>query len=119
MRAEPPLGQRGPGGASAGLYRGVAWPEPAGPDMTLIPGAGEIFELAFHSFDGPVAALSVEAIPGGPLDTLSGLSYDADPGAFEAALLALLGTFAPAVFERIDRSAFGLRRPLDLLCRAG
>jgi 2-polyprenyl-6-methoxyphenol hydroxylase-like FAD-dependent oxidoreductase len=100
---------------AAGLYRGVAWPEPAGPDMTLVPGAGEIFELAFNSFDGPVAALSVEAIPGGPLDTLSGLSYDADPGAFEAALLALLEEFAPVVFERIDHSAFGLTRPLDLL----
>ncbi|MCA1845006.1 MAG: monooxygenase [Actinobacteria bacterium] len=100
---------------AAGLYRGAAWPEPAGPDMTLVPGVGEIFELAFHSFDGPVVALSVEAIPGGPLDVLSGLSYDADPGAFEAALLGLLAKFAPVVFERVDRAAFGLTRPLDLL----
>jgi 2-polyprenyl-6-methoxyphenol hydroxylase-like FAD-dependent oxidoreductase len=100
---------------AAGLYRGIAPPEPAGPDMTLVPGGGEVFELAFHSFDGPVAALSVEAIPGGPLDALSGRSYDADPRAFEAALLGLLETYAPVVFERVDHAAFGLARPLDLL----
>jgi|SRR5581483_3882476 len=100
---------------TAGLYRGIAGPEPAGPDITLVPGVGEIFLLRFHSFDGPAVALSVEAVPGGPLDRLSDLAYEADPAAFESALLALLERFAPALARRVDRAAFGLTRPLDLL----
>jgi 2-polyprenyl-6-methoxyphenol hydroxylase-like FAD-dependent oxidoreductase len=100
---------------TAGLYRGIAWPEPAGPAMVLIPGAGEIFHLAFHSFEGPVSALSIEAIPGGPLDGLSGQRHDEDLAGFEAALLGLLATFAPSIHRRVEPAAFGLTRPLDLL----
>jgi hypothetical protein len=100
---------------TAGLYHGVAWPDPPGPDLTIIPGVGEIFELSFHSFDGPVTALSIEAVPGGPLARLSEFSYDDEPIAFQAALLDVLETFAPVVHQRVDRSAFGLTRPEDLL----
>ena len=99
----------------AGLYHGIAWPEPVGIDFTLVPAAGEILQIPFHSFDGPITALAVNAVPGGPLDGFSGLSYEEDPAAFEAALVGLLETFAPSVRARIDRAGFGLTRPDDLL----
>src|SRR5581483_11485616 len=99
----------------AGLYRGVTWPEPAGIELVLVPGGGEIFQLCFHSFEGPVTALSVEAVPGGPLDRLSHLDQAANPAAFEAALLGLLESAAPSIRARIDRSAFGLTRREDLV----
>jgi hypothetical protein len=100
---------------TAGLYHGVPWPEPAGANLVLVPAAGEIFRLSFHSFDGPVTALSLEAVPGGPMDRLSGIDYEENPSAFEAMVLALLETFAPAIAERIDRGRFGVTRPADLL----
>jgi len=100
---------------AAGLYEGVTRPEPAGIDFTVVPGGGEILQIPFHSFDGPVTALAVNAVPGGPLDQLSALRYEDDPARFEATLLALLETFAPSVRERVHRAAFRLTRPDDLL----
>jgi 2-polyprenyl-6-methoxyphenol hydroxylase-like FAD-dependent oxidoreductase len=100
---------------TAGLYHGIAWPEPAGVEFSIIPGLGEIFQVSFHSFDGPVSAVTVEGVPGGPLARLAQLDYEHDPHGFEVGLLEILQTHAPSLYERVDRSAFGLTRPLDLL----
>lgn len=100
---------------TAGLFRGIVWPEPAGIDFVLVPGGGEILQIPFHSFDGPITALAVNASPGGPLDVLSGLRYDDDPTRFEKALVELLDNFAPSIRSRLDQSSFGLNRPDDLL----
>jgi len=100
---------------AAGLYRGVGWPSPSGVEFTIIPGIGEIFQVCFQSFDGPVSAVAVEAIPEGPLDVLVDRDYAADPAGFHAAVLGLIETFAPALRGRIDGAAFALERPQDLL----
>lgn len=100
---------------TAGVFHGVAWPEPVGIEFGLVPGGGEILELPYHSFAGPVAALAVNAIPGGPMSGLAHLDPARDPLAFRAALLRLLETFAPSIIERVDRSAFALSGPLDIL----
>ncbi len=100
---------------TAGLYHGVGWPDPAGVEFTIVPGLGEIFQVSFHSFDGPISAVAVEGIPGGPLAKLAELDYDQDPPAFEGALLDILQTYAPTLAERVDHSTFGLARPVDLL----
>jgi glycine/D-amino acid oxidase-like deaminating enzyme len=100
---------------TAGLYHGVGWPNPAGVEFTIVPGLGEIFQVSFHSFDGPISAVTVEGIPGSPLAKLAELDYDQDPPAFEGALLDILQTYAPTLAERVDHSTFGLARPVDLL----
>ena len=100
---------------TAGLYRGISWPEPSGVEFTIVPGMGEIFQVCFHSFDGPVSAVTVEGMPGTPLAELCERDHAAGPHAFQAAVLDVLDTFAPALFERIDHSSFALTGPLDLL----
>lgn len=100
---------------TAGLYNGVAWPEPAGVEFSMSPGVGEIFHVCFHSFDGPTSVIAVEGIPGGPLAALSEMNYDADPRAFESTLLDLVTMYAPSIRERVDLATFGLARPVDLL----
>src|SRR6185369_7647547 len=81
---------------------------------TAEPG-GEIFQVCFHSFDGPVSAIAVEGIPGGPLAALAHLDRNADPTGFDGAVLKILQEHAPSLRERIDAATFGLTRPLDLL----
>jgi 2-polyprenyl-6-methoxyphenol hydroxylase-like FAD-dependent oxidoreductase len=79
------------------------------------PRPGEIFQVCFHSFDGPVSAIAVEGIPGGPLAALAHLDRDADPTGFDAAVLKIIQEHAPSLRERIDTATFGLTRPRDLL----
>ncbi len=100
---------------TAGLYRGVGYPDPLGVSFNLSPGAGEIFQAPFFSFDGRVSTILVEAIPGGPLEVMAHLRYEDDPTAFEATLLRLLAEHAPAIRERVDTRQFALTRPVDLL----
>src|SRR5581483_4382186 len=96
---------------TVGLYRGVTWPDPAGVEMTLVPGGGEIFHIPFMSFGGPVSGLSVEAIPGGPLDVLERVPVADLPGR----MLGLLERFAPELRARIEPGSFALTRPIDML----
>src|SRR5262249_40476677 len=67
---------------TAGFYTGI---EPR-PDFALhyqlCPGVGEIFSGAFLSLGGLTHGLNIEAVPGGPLEHLSGLSYVDDPAGF-------------------------------------
>jgi 2-polyprenyl-6-methoxyphenol hydroxylase-like FAD-dependent oxidoreductase len=111
--AERSVHERPPRHVACGLYRGLGWPDPAGVELVALPGAGEIIQICFHSFDGPVSAMAVNAVPGGALDQLP--DYEADPTGFETTLLGLLGAFAPSIRERIDSATFGVTRPDDLL----
>ncbi len=99
----------------SGLFRGVTMTEPLGVSFNISPGHGEVFQAPFFSFAGRVASIFVEAIPGGGLEPITRQRYDDDPAGFEASLLALLREHAPRVYERIDRAAFGLTGPLDVL----
>jgi len=100
---------------TAGLYDGLRWPEPTGVEYVLIPGMGEIFQIPFRSFDGPVSGVAVSGLPGTALAELAGFDRDGDPAGFVAALTGLLARFAPSILERADRSRFGPPRPQDVL----
>jgi Styrene monooxygenase A putative substrate binding domain len=98
----------------AGLYRGIAHPEPLSVAFTISPGHGELFEAAFRAAEGRVSSLLIEAIPGGGLEPVCDLRYEDDPRRFNATVLALLREHAPAVYERVEPQRFGLTGPLDL-----
>lgn len=100
---------------TAGLYHGIAFPDPLGVSYNVAPGVGEIFQAPFFSFDGRVSTVLVEAVPGGPLEVLRHLRYADDPAGFERTLLRLLAEHAPSIRERVDTGQFGLTRPADLL----
>jgi 2-polyprenyl-6-methoxyphenol hydroxylase-like FAD-dependent oxidoreductase len=97
-----------------GLFRGVT----ANPDTasaTFVPEQGELFEFPIYSFEPGIVGLGLEAIPGSTFEPLARMNYDADPAAFNAAMLEMLRLHAPAIHARIDPDKFGLARSLDLL----
>ncbi len=98
-----------------GLYRGIAESEPKGVTLSISPGNGELVEIPILTFEGKVAALLFENIPGGELEMLADLDQDADPQTFEATILGVLEKHYPLTFERVNRAEFGLTRPQDLL----
>jgi 2-polyprenyl-6-methoxyphenol hydroxylase-like FAD-dependent oxidoreductase len=98
----------------AGLYRGLA-PNPDMASATFVPEHGELFEFPIYTFEPGVVGLGLEAIPGGALDAVAHMNYDADPAAFNAAMLELLREYMPAIYERADPATFGLARSLDLI----
>lgn len=100
---------------TTGIFRGVSHTNPISASFTLVPEQGEIFEFPIYSFEPNVTGLGFEAIPGGVFEPLVGMRYEDDPAHFNATILNLLRTYAPAVAERIDPDRFGLTRPLDLL----
>jgi hypothetical protein len=97
----------------AGLFHGIARSEPHTLAFTISPGHGEIFNAPFFSFDGLVHTLLMEGVPGGGFQEVMDRRYEDDPKAFEAAVLQVVSEHAPSVYERIDRQAFRLTRPLD------
>lgn len=99
----------------AGLFRGIHFPDPLGLTYVISPGHGEIFHGPFYSFAGPISSLLIEAVPGGALADLARLRYEDGPRQFESAVLDALRDHAPPIYERVDRQAFGLTGPLDLL----
>lgn len=99
----------------AGLFTGIGASDPPWVHFQLCPGVGEIFCTRMVTFGGLVHGMSIEAIPGGPLEPLSGLSYEEDPAGFDRTVLELLAEHAPPVRERIDERSFGLARPIDLI----
>lgn len=100
---------------SAGLYRGVAYPDPTGVGVHMSLGHGELLELPILTREGRRTALLFENIPGGDLELLAELSYEDDRAAFDRTVLEKLERHYPACFERVDPSAFGLMGPTDLL----
>ena len=97
------------------IVDGVPPAEPHGVDITLVPGGGEIFVMPYLSRHGVMTAITFEATPGGPLEPIAATRYDADPGAFENLALDLLSRYAPRTYARIDRAAFRVTDPLDVL----
>lgn len=97
----------------AGLYRGIAPPQPNGFEIYIAPGQGEIIVLPAISFEQGLTGLAVEIVPGGAFEVLRGLRYDDDPQALNSAVLDLVRVHAPAVYSRIDQRTFGVARPQD------
>jgi 2-polyprenyl-6-methoxyphenol hydroxylase-like FAD-dependent oxidoreductase len=84
--------------------------------MSLAPGVGEVFTFPFISrHDGPVTAIFVEAIPGGPLEPITRAPHDEDPAAFDALALELIRRYAPSLHARIDPAEFGVTDGRDIL----
>jgi len=101
----------------AGLYRGIAYPQPLGVDIAIVPGHGTIFVVPLFSFESHLTSVGFFISPGGAFEVLKQLRYADDPRGFEAAVLGLLRAYAPTIYDRVDPSAFALARPLDL-CHA-
>ncbi|HYF64203.1 MAG TPA: styrene monooxygenase/indole monooxygenase family protein [Herpetosiphonaceae bacterium] len=97
-----------------GLYRGIA-PNPDNASAIFVPEQGEVFEFPIYTFEPGITGLGLEAVPGSALEPIARMNYDADPAAFNAAMIELLRVHAPAVHARVDPATFGLTRSLDLL----
>jgi 2-polyprenyl-6-methoxyphenol hydroxylase-like FAD-dependent oxidoreductase len=100
---------------TAGLFRGVAYPQPVQANMIIVPGQGEILVLPIYSFEPNLTGLAFEAVPGGAFETIYTMRYQDDPRRFETTMLDLLREYAPTIADRIDPQAFKLARSLDLL----
>jgi hypothetical protein len=98
----------------AGLFHGIRPLDPLGLTITFSPGHGELFCGTFHSFDGLVGNVLIEAIPGGALEPITMMRYEENPRRYSTALLAVLEEHAPPIYERVCPNEFGLVRPLDL-----
>src|SRR5215813_3038855 len=100
--------------AVAGLFRGVAYPEPRALEVNVSPGSGEILAVPMQSFEPDLTGIGILIAAGGLFEPLRHLRYDLDRRAFVAAVLGLLREHAPSIYERIDPDVFDLSRPLDL-----
>jgi 2-polyprenyl-6-methoxyphenol hydroxylase-like FAD-dependent oxidoreductase len=98
-----------------GLYTGVRQPDPMNVTLSVSPGHGEMIVIPTITFDGIANALLMENVPGGDMEELATLSYDADPKHFLSVLLGKLEKHHPTTYDRIDTARFGLAQPLDLL----
>jgi hypothetical protein len=97
----------------AGLFEGLALPEPFGVSFNISPGAGEIFQMPLVTFDGLGTNILIDAVPDGPLAGL--VSSPAEDQTFIPALVEALSVHAPAIAERVDPARFGLKGPLDYI----
>ncbi|MDT9684618.1 styrene monooxygenase/indole monooxygenase family protein [Streptomyces sp. TRM76323] len=97
-----------------GIYFGIGEEVPHSVDIHFLPGAGEILKLPFLSPAGRADVLSIEAIPGGPLEAARHFDADADPAAFHRDVLDLVAAYAPRLRERIDTAGFSLIAPGEL-----
>ncbi|PKV81961.1 styrene monooxygenase/indole monooxygenase family protein [Nocardia fluminea] len=100
---------------AGGLFQGIAPPDPPGMSMNMVPGVGEIHAPTFHSFDGRVTAVLIEAVPGGAFQPVTGPEHRDDPELFAKRVLDLITTYAPSLRERVEDTEFGLTRPIDVM----
>jgi 2-polyprenyl-6-methoxyphenol hydroxylase-like FAD-dependent oxidoreductase len=100
---------------SAGLYTGIAYPDPVAVTFGVSPGHGEIIEIPLETFEGNATTLLFENVPGGDLAVLAETPYDDDPKAYEALALGKLRDHYPPIFDRVDPGSFGLTRPSSIL----
>ncbi|MBE3014791.1 NAD(P)-binding protein [Microbispora sp. NEAU-D428] len=96
----------------SGLYTGIAH---AGFGYNVSPGVSETFQIPMWTRHGLVAAMLIEAVPGGPMEAITRLPYEEDPQTFNRTLEKLLSEHAPQVAERIESDSFGLIGRDDLL----
>src|SRR5262245_54792058 len=66
----------------AGLYHGIARPDPVGVTLSVSPGNGELLELPMFSRHGHITVLLFECIPGGEMEILADLRQNDDPALF-------------------------------------
>ncbi|AEI43928.1 styrene monooxygenase/indole monooxygenase family protein [Paenibacillus mucilaginosus] len=90
---------------SVGYFHGVAPLEPSGVSISILPGAGELFEIPALTAQGPVTILFIEAVPGGPLDAFGGIKT---AESFRDRMRAVVDSHFPAVAARLDGERFGL-----------
>jgi hypothetical protein len=102
----------------AGLFRGVAYPEPLTFDVTIVPGIGEILAIPIYSFEEGLTGIGVEAIPGSTFEKITQQNADADLGALSLEVLDLLRQHAPNLYARVDSTAFAITNPQDWLTGA-
>lgn len=98
----------------AGLFHGIRPSEPLGMQLNVTE-HGEIVEGRMISAHGSTGSLLLEAIPGGPLESICTQRWDANPSGLESHLLELLRKYAPVTYERVDPAAFKLTGPMDWL----
>ncbi|MCP3167987.1 styrene monooxygenase/indole monooxygenase family protein [Myxococcus qinghaiensis] len=99
----------------AAMLKGLRMPEPFGMHVNLVPGQGEVFESQIITRHGRVPSTLIEAVPGSELASMISRKRDDDPAGFDKMLLELMRRHAPATYERIDPTEFGVRGPLDFL----
>lgn len=97
------------------LYRGLDFPDQLSVIYTISPGAGEIFQLPYTTFEGRVCSILFEGIPGQAFEVLTRMRYEDDPKKFEETVLDLLRRHAPPIYDRVNEKEFGVLRPLDVL----
>lgn len=116
----PPIAGRSPFTAPArvifaGLYDGISHD---GGDhyvtLSLSP-HGEFIEAPMQTFGGTASVLLFECIPGGAFEAIVRTPYQDDPEAHDQAVLELVRTYNPVIFERIDTAAFGAVGPTEVL----
>lgn len=98
-----------------GLFRGIRCRDERCFTQRIVAGAGEVCEFQMLTHGGPVGALLIFAVPGGPLEGITQLRHEDDPGAFDRAVVDFLGKHAPDIRARIDDpAAFGALGPRDV-----
>lgn len=100
----------------AGLYTGIGHDSDTRyVTLSLAPPHGEFIEAPMQSFAGNVSVILFECIPGGDFEGIARMPYADNPAAHDRAVLELVRTYNPAIFERIDTAAFGAVGPRDVL----
>jgi hypothetical protein len=83
--------------------------------LSVSPGHGEMIVIPTITFGGIASALLMENVPGGDMEELATLNYEADPKHFLRVVLEKLEKHHPTTYDRIDTARFDLAQPLDLL----
>jgi hypothetical protein len=88
-----------------GYFKGVAPIQPEGVSITVLPEAGEMFEIPALTEQGTVTILFIEAMPEGPLDAFKGVRTAQD---FEERMKSILLENFSKIYERVDLDRFSL-----------
>ncbi|MDQ0057854.1 styrene monooxygenase/indole monooxygenase family protein [Paenibacillus harenae] len=88
-----------------GYFTGVSPVEPEGISITVLPGAGEMFEIPALTEQGRVTILFIEAQPDGILDAFKGVRTARD---FTDRMKSIVQDYLPEVYGRIDPDRFSL-----------
>lgn len=95
-----------------GYFKGVAPVEPEGISITVVPGAGEMFEIPALTEQGAVTILFLEALPEGMLDVFKPVK---SAQAFEEQMKSMLRDHFPEIYGRVDLDHFALANEMSYL----
>lgn len=99
----------------AGLYEGISHDGDAHYVTLSLSPQGEFIEAPMQTFGGIASVLLFECIPGGEFEPIARMRYADDPKGHDRAVLELVRTYNPVIFERIDTASFGAIGPQDVL----